>query len=841
LKTEQTDGLVVKLNRVDKDDLTIAGGKGANLGELIRAGFPVPAGFVVTTTAYDHFVSHNALEQTIGQMLKTKQLDSDTIRTAFESGTIPLPIEQNILTAFAQLGQCPVAVRSSATAEDLPGAAFAGQQDTFLNIVGTQAVLDAVRRCWASLWTERAIAYRERQGLDQRAVKIAVVVQCMVAADVAGVMFTANPVTGVRQEIIVDANPGLGEAVVSGQVTPDHYVLQKQRWGWRIKERRAGRQEIIIRAQAGGGTEQRQGNDAANNLVLSNKAIGELARLGTAIEQHFGSPQDIEWALSEGKLAVLQARPMTALPEPTSPLPGPQRLLGNLIGELLPTRPYPFDVSVWIPALFSLISRVFGIIGLKTAPFEAMFAGADGISLRPPTELAVHPTPAMILFPFRVLWLTVRYKSTRWRDDSLFTKAQAQVNTLEELDLSALSWKELVIALRQALTIPAMLGEIRRRYFPRAALAAGLIYIVLKLLRRSDKFAPLISGNDSETLATNRALETLAAQIRSDTALSNIFTQNEPQQIWKVLDTLPSGQAFRTKFEDFLNRYGHRETALLLASQPTWKDAPEIVLGLLKGFAQAPPQAQTSQQQIWEKARNHVLNHPILRLPPMRSTFLSLLIQAHALLTLREDTHFYGTLSMPVVRRIAIQMGQRLVKIGVMKEPEELFHLTWYELNILNKTWPPSVQLVDEIRALVVERQEKRVALAHIPYRIPGLARQGSIRNALLTGMSGSPGVIEGSVCIIREPSEFNKLRSGDVLVAPYTNPAWTPLFQTASAVVVDTGGLASHAAIVAREYGIPAVMGTIDGTQRLIDGQHVRVDGNQGCVFLASPMNEHS
>jgi rifampicin phosphotransferase len=834
LKTGQTDELVVRLGQVGKGDLATAGGKGANLGELIRAGFPVPAGFVVTTAGYDHFVTHNTLEQTIEQMLKTKQMDGVAIRSAFESAHIPPPVEQHILTAFRQLGQCPVAVRSSATAEDLPDAAFAGQQDTFLNVVGEQAVLDAVRRCWASLWTERAIAYRERQSLDQSTVKIAVVVQCMVAADIAGVMFTANPVTGARHEIVVDASPGLGEAVVSGEVTPDHYVLQKQRWGWRIHERRAGRQEVIIRVRAGGGTEHSQADTEANVPVMKNRTLHQLARLGTAIEQHFGYPQDIEWALAEGNLSILQARPITALPEPMPPLRGPQRLLGNLMGELMPTRPYPFDVSVWTPALFTLISRVFAIMGLKPAPFETMFAGSDGVSVQPPTELAVHPTPAVVLFPIRLLWLAARYNSIRWRDDLLLTKAQEQVRTLEAQDLSVVSWKELLTMLQQALTIPSTLGEIRRRYFPRTALAAGFLYILVKLLRHSDKFVLLISGSESETLATNRELETLAKQIRNDPALSELFAQNEARRIWNVLDTLPSGQAFRTKLEDFLEQYGHRETALLLASQPTWKDAPEIVIGMLKGFIQAPSQPQTSEH-MWETVRDQVLSHPILRLPVIRSAFLSLLTQARTLLPLREDTHFYGTLSMPVVRRIAIQMGRRLVKIGAVKAPEDVFHLTWREVRLLDVTWPPSPQLTDEIRSLVVERQEKRASLEDIPYRIAGLTRQGSVRNALLTGMAGSPGVIEGSVRIIRDPTEFDKLRKGEVLVAPYTNPAWTPLFQTASAVIVDTGGAASHAAIVAREYGIPAVMGTIDGTHRLIDGQYVRVDGNRGCVFLAN------
>src|SRR5215217_1145066 len=255
---------VVPLERLGRDDLARAGGKGANLGELARASFPVPDGFVVTTAAYDGFVAHNRLGETIARALRDEQGSDATIRAAFAKAPIPPEIEQDILAAYCELGDGPVAVRSSATAEDLPGAAFAGQQDTFLNVTGGQALLDTVRRCWASLWTDRAITYRERQGIDQQTVKLAVVVQEMVPAEVAGVMFTANPVTGARNEIVIDASPGLGEAVVSGQVTPDRFVLRKRWWIWNIAERRRGRREVIIRARSSGGTEHVEGAAATD-------------------------------------------------------------------------------------------------------------------------------------------------------------------------------------------------------------------------------------------------------------------------------------------------------------------------------------------------------------------------------------------------------------------------------------------------------------------------------------------------------------------------------------------------------------------------------------------------
>ena len=305
---------VLELLQVGRGDLDRAGGKGASLGELIRAGFPVPPGFVVTTGAYDRFVAHDGLGETIARM--RREDDPSTIRRAFEAAPVPPEVQRAVLAAYGRLGLGPVAVRSSATAEDLPEAAFAGQHDSFLNVVGPEALVQAVRRCWASLWTDRAVAYRARLALDQRTVKLAVVVQRFVAAEAAGVLFTANPVTGARNEVIIDASPGLGEAVVSGLVTPDHFVVRKGKFGWRIVERRLGRREVVVRSHSEGGTEHVEGPAAAVEPAVPDRALRRLARLGAAIERHYGAPQDVEWAWAADELFVVQARPITALPHP---------------------------------------------------------------------------------------------------------------------------------------------------------------------------------------------------------------------------------------------------------------------------------------------------------------------------------------------------------------------------------------------------------------------------------------------------------------------------------------------------------------------------------------------
>jgi phosphohistidine swiveling domain-containing protein len=822
---------VLELRQVGWSDLDAAGGKGANLGELTRAGLPVPAGFIATTAVYDRFVAFGRLGETIDRALQDG--DGAAIRAAFEAAAVPPDVERALLAAYDQLGQGAVAVRSSATAEDLPEAAFAGQQDTFLNVIGPDALLDAVRRCWASLWTDRAIAYRTRLGLDQRTVKLAVVVQRMVPAEAAGVLFTAHPVSGARDAIVIDASPGLGEAVVSGLATPDHVVLRRGRRGWRIAERRLGQREVVVRAIAGGGTERVDGGGRAIP-ALPDSALRELARLGAEIERHFGRPQDVEWAWAGGKPFIVQARPITALPEPP-PRPGrAQRLMAGLVTELLPSRPYPLEATTWAPAVYGFLSRFFGLLGLAVRPFDQLFVETDGVIVRLSGEPPIRATPRVVLAPLRLLRLARRYDAAAWRADPLLAEVQARVRTLEARDLRTLGWHELIATVREALAIPALIWEFRVRYLIRPMLAVARLRLALMLLRRADLLGTLIfTGLETRTLETNRALEALAARVRSDPTLADVFASHPPHELWRALEARPTGRAFLEEVRAFLGEYGHRETGgTLQLSRPTWRDAPEVVLGMLQGLARAEPPPPASRP-VWQVARDEMLAHRLLRFRRVRSAFLDLLAEARYFAQLREDTRFYFMLPAPVLRRTLLELGRRLAGIGVLDAPEDVFHLRLNELERIDESWPAAAALRGELRAVMIRRRAKRAELDGIPVvdpRLLGGAEVGG--DVLLGGIPGSPGVAEGPVRVVRDSSEFGKLHAGEVLVAPFTNPAWTPLFQRAVAVVVDSGGAASHAAIVAREYGIPAVMATVEGTRRLADGHVVRVDGTAGLVI---------
>jgi rifampicin phosphotransferase len=845
--------LVAPLSHFGRDDLMLAGGKGTNLGELSRAGFDVPPGFVITTAAYDLLLQQNDLQTELTGLLAAYDLNnqdavkdlSQRIHNLVHQASIPEEIEKKILGAYQELGNGAVAVRSSATAEDLPEAAFAGQQETFLNIVGEEQLIRAVHGCWESLWSERAILYRARQKVEQSTVKLAIVVQQMVPAEVAGVMFTANPITGERNELIIDASPGLGEAVVSGMVTPDHFLVNKR--SRRIVEERIGKREVVFRPRPGGGTEQVLSDEASTPAVaLQPQALSKLSGLGIAIEHHYGTPQDIEWAWvrdgsTAGKFFILQARPMTALPEPLK-VSGPMRLVMPMLAEMWPTRPYPLDMTTFTGAVEGAIGNFLAsIIGRSAPRLDDSFLETDGvvIQFRPPQ---VHPSPGMLITPWIAMWRTRHYDPASWQSDPLIDNLITQARAIDERDLQTLTWTQNLKIMHEALALVPDAMKLRERYFPPALLGLAGLWLLLALARRRNDFGALVSGVRTKTSEINQVLEDLATHIRTDRSLQNSFQHTETQQLRAELETSEAGQAFLEQFSSFLERYGHRETTLTI-SQPAWRDRPEIVLEILKVLAGTEPR-RGEQYEAWQNTRDQLLASSILRSAMLRRLFLKSLSGARAFFQIREDTHFYATLMQPTIRRVSLELGRRLVQAGALDAAEEVFHLRLQELEGLRKQWPPADGTIGEIRDLVARRKALRESLADKPLFDPRLLNAVSQapvgEDVLLSGTSGSPGRARGPVRIVRDISEFGKLQAGDVLVAPVTNPAWTPLFQRAAAVVVDSGGSASHAAIVAREYGVPAVMGTMNGTRVLTDGQWIQVDGSRGLVLKLEEPNEN-
>ena len=741
-------------------------------------------------------------------------------------------MRQEIGAAYAELGGGAVAVRSSATAEDLPGAAFAGQQDTYLNVLGEDAVVQAVADCWASLWTDRAVAYRQRHRIDPRGLAIAVVVQRMVPADTAGVMFTANPVTGERGEIVVDASPGLGEAVVAGRVTPEHYVLD--RTGKALSFAPGGR-EVVISAAEGGGTQENPGAPGTGPGLAADQ-LAELARLGQRAQQHFGRPQDIEWAVSGGLLYMLQSRPMTALPPQPQTLNPFQRRLGPFFMEMFQERPYPLDVSGWMSrGILAMLHRMAGSVGVVFPTVEQLLPEEDGVVVRlvPPIP---HPTIRTLAAPVSLVRRARQFNPASWTQDPRFSAYLENVERLNGKDPGTLRWRAVVALVEESFATMRGITDLRVSYLPGVFVPLLKMRLMLLLLGKGKLAAALIAGAETRTSQANRALEQLAAVAADDPGLARAFAESDPGRLLELVEKEPEHGAFREAFKAFLLEYGHRETiSVVLSSAPTWSDAPEVVLGLVKAMLGERLQAVDQTGMALSELRRH----PLLRFGPLRRSVLAAVGSARSGMAFREDSHFYATKVIPPMRRAYRELGRRLVLAGVVDDAHDVYHLRFEELASITDTddggaLPASVR--ERFRPVVLARAAKRRELEGIPLLDPALlfGRNRRVKDALVTGTPASRGQASGPVRVIRGPAEFGQLRSGEVLVCPYTNPSWTPLFQRAAAVVVDTGGIGSHAAIVAREYGIPAVMGTGSGTSTLAGGQRVLVDGTAGAVLSA-------
>lgn len=823
-----TATLVAPLAAVDATDVAVAGGKGSNLGELVRAGFPVPEGFVVSTALYRAALTSAGIAE-LGAAAKSSA-GPVRLRAAIEAMTLPSQLAAQIGTAYSQLGNGPVAVRSSATAEDLPGAAFAGQQETFLNVIGPEAVLEAVRACWASLWGERAVAYRARLGFVGEP-EIAVVVQRMVPSQFAGVLFTANPVTGVRDELVIEASPGLGEAVVSGLVTPDHAVVDRH---GRIRQRRRGRREVVIRSHASGGVVREDGNDHDEELPTS--VLRELAGLGGQIADHFGRPQDIEWAYADATVWIVQARPLTALPPAPVPANRIQRVSGAMCAELVPTRPYPLDMTSWtVPGWFAILARMFAEIPAVDIDVWRMFPEVDGVvtQLLPPQP---RPTWRTLTTPLRVRERLRRFDPAWWTSDPRFLDYERRLGELRRQDHTALGWSDLMTVPGDVLGLLHAYVDLRIDYLPAVLRRVAGLRALLTVLGQSSEFWPLLAGQATRTRAANDELHGLAEQIRHTPAWAQAFdTLGEDDLVATVRDAEPFA-ALRVAVGDWLEAFGHRETtSAALVSAPTWDDA--LLVASLRGLVAhpAPPGEDHDQRAAAER---RILGRRRVRFTGTGARIVDAADAARTAMAFREDSHFHALRLRPVLRRALVEAGDRLTLAGVLTESDDVFHLRLEELRELPD--PTELEPAERARVqrVIRRRRMRRAEFGEAPLISPATLYPGVRRpaaDALVSGTPGGGGRATGPVRVIRRPGEFDRLRPGDVLVCPYTNPAWTPLFRVAAAVVADTGSFGSHAAIVAREYGIPAVMGTGNGTQVLSDEMLVTVDGDRGDVVAAA------
>ncbi|SDT32352.1 PEP/pyruvate-binding domain-containing protein [Microlunatus soli] len=819
------------LGSVGAGDLATAGGKAANLGELIGIGMPVPDGFVITTDAY------RRLAESAAELTPQPSGSPAGLQNAWAGAVIPDDLRTEIVDAYRSSGGGRVAVRSSATAEDLPGAAFAGQQDTYLDIDGDEALLDAVRRCWASLWTERAIAYRDRLGIAPDDVTIAVVVQQMAPASVAGVMFTADPVSGERDRVIIDAAPGLGEAVVSGLVTPDHYRLGTD---GTVLEHRSGERGTVVGAAT----------TAAADGELLPAELRRLAELGGRVAAHYRRPMDIEWAIVRaasadhhtvdagsggraGDVRLLQARPMTGLPSEPVELTPLQRRTNQVVLDYLPIRPYPLDLTTWTQrGVAKMLADLAASIGIRLDLADA-FVETDGVvsSFRP---VDPHPTAATLRAPVSLARRIRRYHADAWRQDPRYRRFRRQLDDLGRRPASGLSWQGLLQRVEDALAAAQLITDLRVDYMPSAGAGMGRLLLISAVLGRRRQFDDLLTGAQTITTVINRRLSELAGAARATPDLMRHAEQLSGAELYTAVQHDSACGPFVAELEDFLADYGSRETdSLLVVSSPTWGDAPHRLLDLIMMLARTEDHASNLPDGVdHDRSTTSVqglLGHPLLRSAFARHRVRRAVEAARAGVVVREDTHFELMRPAPLLRQALIEIGERMADAGVLAAAGDVWHLRLEEIRQLGAPEDAGAEQVATTRAAVEQRKAIRAGYGAAP--LVNVIAPEPVGDALLVGSPASAGQVTGPVRIVRGPDDFGALRSGEVLVCPNTNPSWTPLFQRAIAVVADTGGAGSHAAIVAREYGIPAVMGTRNGTSRLTDGQRVTVDGDHGQV----------
>ena len=885
---------------ITSPDVTLetAGGKGANLARLTRAGFSVPRGFIISTDAYRAFVDANrwlpmiesAVEEISAEDTSALEKKSAQIRAAFSVGKIPDEIEATIREAYAELGDTPVAVRSSATAEDLPDLSFAGQQDTYLNILGIDQVLKAVINCWSSLWTARAIGYRMRNHIPQNEVALAVVVQEMIQSDASGVLFTANPLTGLLSESVIDATFGLGEALVSGQVEPDHYVVDML--NKTIVEKKLGAKKISTRAVSGGGVETID-EDASERQALSDDEILQLAALGEQVQKEYGSPQDIEWAFANGNLFLLQARAITSLyPVPEVSF-DPLKVwfsFGAVQGLLQPITPLGQDsirlVLAGAAALFGFRLNHENIDFMRVAG-ERLWIQLDGVVRNPIGARAyktllpfVEPSSAKIitelandprlkaasgtvklstlgrilrfLLPLLPRFAHTMHNPERARDE--FQGHLARLSGSAALPREGDMYERLakcVILLRDESTIRAF-EYVMPRFFPIFAPSVASLGLLTKLAEQSSEsdhgVAPLVLEVTrglprNVTTEMDLALWETAKTIRNDSTSLDRFTSASPAELASdyLNGTLPA--AAQEAIARFMDLYGMRGVGEIDLGQPRWRESPEPIMQNLQSylkirddlapdvlFERGAQRAEEAIDTLAQAARHQSggwLKEKLVRGAGRR---------VRALMGAREAPKFYAIRVMGVVRAELLAIGEEFAKAGIIDSRDDLVFLHIRELDALahheQRDWKALIaERRNRYRREANRKQIPRVLVSDGRAFYEGLGAETDTRD-VITGSPVSPGVVEGNVHIVFDPHK-SQLAPGEILVCPGTDPAWTPLFMAAGGLVTEVGGMMTHGSVVAREYGIPAVVGVHQATTRLKDGQRIRLDGTAGKIVI--------
>ncbi|WP_328396859.1 rifamycin-inactivating phosphotransferase [Nocardia sp. NBC_00416] len=867
-------GYVLSFREIDRTQLAVVGGKGANLGELSRIeNVRVPDGFCVTTAAFQRIVAAvPSIDERLEQLSRLQPEDRESIRMlsaqirrAIEECVVPDEVAAAIDDSLTGLGASDAyAVRSSATAEDLPTASFAGQQDTYLNVAGP-AVLQHVSRCWGSLFTERAVTYRLRNGFDHRKVQMAVVVQRMVFPEAAGILFTADPITSNRKIVSVDAGFGLGEALVSGLVNADVY---KVRDGEVTDKSVATKRVAVLAAPAGGTHVQEIEPGRQDQPVLTDAQILRLAELGRSVEAHFGNPQDIEWCLVDDEFRIVQSRPITTLFPIPEAADDTNRVYVSVGHQQMMTDPMkPLGISVWQLTSRAPMRHAGGRLYIDVTERLSTPAGRAAV------VDALGKSDPLIGDALRTVVE---------RDDFVPLSPDEDPGSPSAGGAPAPLETDPAVVAELIADAEASLGALQRDIGTRSgsALLDFILADIQQELRRvlfaARGLQVINAGMEATWWLNDRLQEWLGEKNVADT-----LTQSVPDNVTSemglalldvadvmrphpdVVDFLQhvadggaddetfldelakrrGGRAARAAVEAYLDKYGMRCAGEIDITRPRWSEHPTtlvpVIVGNIKNFEPGAAErhfedgrceAQKKEEEVLERLRT---------LPDgeRKADETKRMIDRVRTFSGYREYPKYGMVSRYFVyKKALLSEAERLVRDQVLDHREDIFYLTFDELRAVVLTHRASDQLIRDrkdafrsYRALTPPR-----VLTSDGEAVAGSYRRTDVPAAALTGMPVSAGTIEGRARVVTDIAQAD-LEPGDILVTAYTDPSWTPLFVAIKGLVTEVGGTMTHGAVIAREYGLPAVVGVENATRLIHDGQRIRVNGTDGYVEILS------
>lgn len=821
--------MILDFNEIKKEDVLTVGGKGANLGEMTSAKINVPSGFVITADAYRDFLKVNAIDSLIENGIK-KSADDEKIllneaehfRGKIKSGKFPEQLENAIREKYFNLGNnTRVAVRSSATAEDLPDASFAGQQETYLNVQGIESVLNGVRNCYASLWGNRAVSYRFHQGYDQTSVSIAVVIQEMIESEKSGVLFTVNPVNKKENEMQINASFGLGESVVSGRVTADSYIIDKS---GNIIEVNIGSKETQIIYGDKETVEVSVNSDKRKTRALNDREILELMKCGLEIEKHYGMPMDIEWAIKNDIVYILQARAITTLKNSKNDITGNDLIEKYINGKKI--KKDTKEVMSFFLEKMPFAHRVLDFDYLMAINDQKVNILSEGGIILPRNPIIDDDgiqtfsddgkrIGKNIFKFFNILKNMKDFEFCYKKCKDFMNIYEVEIEEIKHLNFENMTLTECGNFLEESYVLLQKLAYDRFKYalFPSVLNSKKFTKIIKKVNSNYSSFDFYWDLDNKTSVVTNDVYK-MAREIRKNEALKKaIISGDNFKELYKKYND------FKNISDEFMKDNGFKsDYNCYCLSAKTFLEDPDRLTNILrpilnensngsndvKDFSKLMESVKEIYGRKYQDVEKQIKYFRYFHVVREESQYLW-------------ETLFYYVRNC--VRRINfILLGDENIETGVAN----LFHKELLEVinrGNLNESDKEKLNRRNEKFPLAVKVWEASKLLI---FKTDG---------DVLKGVSGSTGIAVGKVCLINSPKEFYKMKKGDILVCHLTDPEWTPLFKLASAVVADTGSALSHAAIVAREYNIPAVLGVGFATTKFKDGDNIQVNGNIGEV----------